>query len=382
MRRRIFGDTHGLFRASVRQFVERAIEPRSEEYRSEGRIPRDVWVEAGRQGFLGLGVESGYGGSDVQDFRFNAVLGEELARQGLAYASAFTVHTDVVIPYLTLLGTPEQKQRWLPRACSGEYVTALAMTEPGAGSDLAAIRTSAERRGDCWTLNGSKTFVTNGDTADLVLLAARTSQQGQGGRGITLFAVESESEGFSRGSRLDKIGQPEASTCELFLSDVQVNQGNVVGEVDRGFIHMMEQLPQERLSSAITNLAHAEAALSETIQYIKGRRAFGQPIGSFQHNKFLVARLVTSLDVTRAFVDDCLLAHVEGQLSPTDAAKAKWWSSEVQNEILDACVQLYGGYGYMREYMVARAWADGRVTRIWAGTNEIMQELIGRSLGL
>jgi alkylation response protein AidB-like acyl-CoA dehydrogenase len=285
------------------------------------------------------------------------------------------------LPYIVKYGTAEQKKRWLPRACAGEIISTVAMTEPSGGSDLAALRTSAVPSGTDWLLNGSKTFITNGYIADLVVVAAKTSPD-KGAKGITLFAVEVGMPGFERGRKLDKVGQPEANTAELFFEDVQVPAENVIGEVDRGFIQMMEQLPQERIGAAVGNLAHVAAILDETLAYAKERQAFGQPIGSFQHNKFLLAELYTRVDVSQAYVDACVLAHSQGELSAVDAAKVKYWTADVQNDVLDACVQLYGGYGYMREYRVAQAWMDARVTKIWGGTNEIMKEIIGRSLGL
>jgi alkylation response protein AidB-like acyl-CoA dehydrogenase len=291
------------------------------------------------------------------------------------------MHFDVTIPYIVKYGTTEQKQRWLPGACSGEILSTVAMTEPSGGSDLAALRTSAVRSGDDWVLNGSKTFITNGYTADLVIVAAKTSPEKRA-KGITLFAVETGMKGFERGRKLDKVGQPEANTAELFFEDLRVPNENVIGEVDRGFIQMMEQLPQERVGAAVGNLAHVVQILDETLVYAKERQAFGQAIGTFQHNKFLLADLYTRIDVTQAYVDACVEAHAEGELSAVDAAKAKYWTAEIQNDALDACVQLHGGYGFMREYRVAQAWMDARVTKIWGGTNEIMKEIIGRDLGL
>jgi alkylation response protein AidB-like acyl-CoA dehydrogenase len=279
------------------------------------------------------------------------------------------------------LTTAEQKQRWLPGFCTGELVAAIAMTEPAAGSDLAGLTTTARRDGEDWILNGSKTFITNGYHADLVVVAAKTSPAKKA-RGITLFAVETGMAGFERGRKLDKVGQPESDTAELFFTDVRVPAANLIGEVDGGFAHMMTMLPQERICAAVSNLAHAEAILAETLDYARQRKAFGQAIGSFQYNKFLFAELVTTLEVAQAFVDQCVQAHTERRLTAVDAAKAKWWSSQVQNQILDSCLQLHGGYGYMNEYRVARAWKDARVTKIWAGSNEIMKEIIGRDLGL
>jgi alkylation response protein AidB-like acyl-CoA dehydrogenase len=291
------------------------------------------------------------------------------------------IHTNCVAPYLVDLGTEEQKQRWLPKFCTGELITALAMTEASGGSDLAGLKSRAVADGEDWILNGSKTFITNGACADLILVAARTSLE-KGAKGITLFAVQADMPGFERGRKLDKVGQPEADTSELFFDDVRVPAANVIGEVDHGFVYMMQRLVAERIGSAVNNLAHARQILDETLDYVKERKAFGTPIGSFQANKFTLAELQTLAEVTQAFVDHCMMAAVDGTLTAVDAAKAKWWSAQAQNDILDACVQLWGGYGYMNEYRVARAWADARVSKIWAGSNEIMKELVGRDLGL
>ncbi|HNM98080.1 MAG TPA: acyl-CoA dehydrogenase family protein, partial [Marmoricola sp.] len=265
--------------------------------------------------------------------------------------------------------------------CTGEMVTAIGMTEPGGGSDLANLKTTAVRDGDGWVLNGSKTFITNGGSCDMVVVAARTSPEKKA-KGISLFAVDTSLDGYSVGRVLDKVGQDESDTAELAFENVRVSDDDLIGPLDTGFISMMQFLPQERLGSAVTNLAHAAQILTETIQYAKDRKAFGQPIGTFQHNQFLLAELVTQIEVTQAYVDQCVLAHTRGELTPVDAAKAKWWTSQVQNDVLDHCVQLHGGYGYMNEYRVARAWRDARVTKIWAGSNEIMKMLIGRDLGL
>lgn len=381
MRRNLYGRDHDSFRELVRAFVRRTLAPRHDEFRAAREISRDVWLEAGAHGLLGLEIPEEYGGSAAGDYRFNAVLGEELARESMAFNSCFQMHFDVAVPYLVQLGTDEQRARWLPAAARGELLMTVAMTEPSAGSDLAALRTSAIRTADGWVVNGSKTFITNGHTADLVVTAVRTSA-GQGAKGISLLAIEAGMAGFERGRKLDKVGQPEANTAELFFANVVVPAENVIGAVDGGFVHMMQLLPQERLSAAVGNVAHAWQALEETLEYVKHRKAFGQPVGSFQHNKFLLADLVTRLDLSQVFVDRCVEEHAEGRLSAVDAAKAKWWTSQVQNEVLDACVQLHGGYGYMRENRVAQAWMDGRVTRIWGGTNEIMKEIIGRELGL
>ncbi|USQ76558.1 acyl-CoA dehydrogenase family protein [Ornithinimicrobium cryptoxanthini] len=381
MRRAIFTEDHDAFRDSVRQFIDRTARPRAEEMIREHSIPREVWLEAGRQGLLGLSIPEEYGGSSAQDYRFNAVLAEEQSRLSAAFSSCMGIHSDVCPPYLVAHGTEEQKQRWLPGIATGELIIAIAMTEPSGGSDLAALKTTAVRDGEDWVINGSKTFITNGHSCDLVIVAARTDPTA-GAKGITLFVLEAGTQGFTKGEPLDKVGQDEADTCELFFTDVRVSDEHRLGSEGRGFILMMEHLTQERVGAAVSNVAHAAQILSETLDYVKERKAFGQAIGAFQHNKFLLAELVTKIDVTQAFVDQCVLAHGEGDLTPVDAAKAKWWSAHVQGEVLDACVQLYGGYGFMNEYRVARAWRDARVTRIWAGSNEIMKEIIGRDLGL
>ncbi|XAS74400.1 acyl-CoA dehydrogenase family protein [Micrococcaceae bacterium Sec5.1] len=379
--RTLFEDDHKAFRSSVAEFIRRSISPDVDEHAASKRIPRDVWQDAGEHGFLGLEVPEEYGGSEAGDYRFNAVLLEELAKVNLALASSMSIHFDVVAPYLVKLSTPEQRKRWLPGFCDGSIVTAIAMTEPSAGSDLAALRTSAVKDPNGgWVLNGSKIFITNGGSADLIIVAARTTPDSRG-KGISLFAVEASMPGFSRGTPLDKVGQPEANTAELYFDNVHLTEGHLIGSLNGGFGHMMELLPQERIGAAVTNLAHARQILDETIEYARNRQAFGQAIGSFQHNKFLLAELVTKTEVTQAYVDQCVAAQVRGKLSAVDAAKAKWWAADVQNEVLDHCVQLYGGYGFMNEYRVARAWKDARVTKIWAGSNEIMKNIIGRDLG-
>jgi alkylation response protein AidB-like acyl-CoA dehydrogenase len=381
MRRTIFEEDHDTFRESCRTFVDRVLRPNQEKHIANHEFGREVWLELGKQGLLGLNVPEAYGGAGVDDPRFSLILAEELSKLAFAYSSCVGIHTNCVAPYLVDLCTEEQKQRWLPNFCIGELITALAMTEASGGSDLAALKTTAVRDGDDWVLNGSKTFITNGACADLVLVAARTSPE-KGAKGITLVAVEAGMPGFERGRKLDKVGQPEADTSELFFDDVRVPAANVIGEVDKGFIYMMERLVAERIGSAVNNIAHARQILAETLDYVKERKAFGTPIGSFQANKFTLAELQTLAEVTQAFVDQCVMEAAQGTLTPVDAAKAKWWAAQAQNDILDACVQLWGGYGYMNEYRVARAWADARVAKIWAGSNEIMKELIGRDLGL
>ncbi len=381
MKRAIYDEDHEAFRSSVKEFLDRSVAPHLEEHLAEKALPREFWLEAGKQGFLGLEIPEEYGGVGAGDYRFNAVIAEELSRVNAALGSCWGIHADITAPYLVQLGTEEQKQRWLPGVASGEILLAIGMTEPSGGSDLAALRTTAVRDGDQWVINGSKTFITNGYSADLVITAVRTSPEKKA-RGITLFAIPATAEGFSRGRKLDKVGQEESDTAELFFENVRLTDDDIVGELDQGFIHMMQKLPQERLGCAIANLAHVRQIFEETVTYTKERTAFGAPVGSFQHNKFLMAEMDTQLDVTQAFVDRCVELHDAGELTPVDAAKAKMWTSEIQNRILDHCVQLHGGYGFMNEYRVARAWRDARVSRIWAGSNEIMKELIGRELGL
>ncbi|UUW90878.1 acyl-CoA dehydrogenase family protein [Pimelobacter simplex] len=381
MNRDIYDDDHEAFRASVREFLERSVIPHVEEHQAKKGLPREFWLDAGRNELLGLEIPEEYGGSGAGDYRFNAVLTEELSKVTASLASCWGIHADICAPYLVELGTEEQKQRWLPSIASGETVLAIGMTEPSGGSDLAGLKTTAVRDGDQWVINGSKTFITNGFSADLIITAVRTSPEKKA-RGITLFAIPADADGFSRGRKLDKVGQDESDTAELFFENVRLGDDHVIGEVDGGFIHMMQKLPQERLGAAISNIAHAKQILVETLQYTKDRQAFGAPIGTFQHNKFLLAELFTQIEVSEAYVDKCVLAHNARELTPVEAAKAKWWTSQVQNEVLDHCVQLHGGYGFMNEYRVARAWRDARVTKIWAGSNEIMKELIGRDLGL
>ncbi len=382
MKRDLYDADHEAFRDSVRSFLDREVKPHWDDYIAQHQFPREMWRAFGEAGLLGLEIPEQYGGAEAGDYRYNAVLAEELGALSMSIASCHSIHADIVAPYLVELTTEEQRERWLPGFCSGELLTAIGMTEPSGGTDLAGLKTTAVRDGDGWILNGSKTFITNGYSADLVVVAARTDPEAKRGHGISLFGVEATLDGFSRGRKLDKAGQDESDTAELFFEDIRVPGANLIGELNRGFIHMMNWLPQERLCNSIGSLAQAAAILDETIAYAKERKAFGQPIGSFQWNKFLIAELVTKIEVTQAYVDRAIAAHAQGTLTAVDAAKVKYWTTEIQNSVLDHCVQLYGGYGYMNEYRVARAWRDARVTKIWAGSNEIMKELIGRDLGL
>ena len=381
MKRTIYDEDHEAFRESVKEFLDRQVVPHLEEHAEAHALPREFWIEAGKQGFLGLEVPEQYGGSEAGDYRFNAVLTEELAKVNMTLPSCVGIHGDIVAPYLVHLTTDEQKERWLPRFCTGELLTAIGMTEP---SRRLRPRRAEDHGGQGRRRLGDQRLQ---DLHHQRLLrrprrGRRAHRPEKKARGITLFGVESDRDGFARGRKLDKVGQDESDTAELSFTDVRVPHENVIGEVDEGFIHMMTFLPQERLGSAITNLAHAAQILTETIQYAKDRHAFGKPIGTFQHNQFLLADLVTRVEVTQAYVDQCVLAHREGDLTAVDAAKAKWWTAQVQNDVLDHCVQIHGGYGFMNEYRVARAWRDARVTKIWAGSNEIMKMLIGRDLGL
>jgi long-chain-acyl-CoA dehydrogenase len=380
MKRDIYNEDHESFRESARTWIDRSVTPNAEKYIQEKSLPREFWTDAGAQGMLGLAIPEEYGGAGADDFRFNAVLTEEMAKVGAWMPTCVGIHADITAPYIVELGTEEQKQRWLPGVAAGEILLGIGMTEPSGGSDLAALKTTAVRDGDEWVINGSKTFITNGYSGDLIVTAARTDPE-KGPKGITLFALEATQEGFSRGRKLDKVGMEESDTSELFFENVRVTDAEIIGELNMGFIHMMQKLPQERIACAIANTHHAKQILAETIQYAKDRQAFGQSIGRFQHIKFLLAELVTQVEVCEAYMDKCVAAHAEGQLSAVEAAKAKWWSSQMQNEVIDHCVQIHGGYGFMNEYRVARAWRDARVTKIWAGSNEIMKELIGRELG-
>ncbi len=381
MTREIYDEDHEAFRASVREFLEREVVPNLETYEKNHGLTRDFWLAAGAAGLLGLEVPEQYGGSEAGDYRFNAVLTEELAKVNMTLPSCVGIHADITAPYLVHLTNEEQRQRWLPKVATGELVLAIGMTEPGGGSDLANLKTTAVRDGDGWILNGSKTFITNGGSADIVVVAARTAPEKRA-KGISLFAVDTKSEGFSVGRVLDKVGMDDSDTAELSFVNVRVSDADLVGPLDTGFISMMQFLPQERLGTAVTGLAHAKQILAETIQYAKDRTAFGQPIGSFQNTQFLLAELVTKVEVAEAYVDQCVVKHTRKELTAIDAAKAKWWATQVQSEVLDHCVQVHGGYGYMNEYRVARAWRDARVTKIWAGSNEIMKMLIARDLGL
>jgi alkylation response protein AidB-like acyl-CoA dehydrogenase len=371
---------HDAFRDNVRAFCDKQIAPRHKEWEQAGIVDRSLWLEAGKQGLLGTDVPEEYGGGGVQDFRYNAVIGEEITRVGVS-GVGFTLHNDVVAPYLLKLGTEEQKQRWLPGFCSGELITAIAMTEPGTGSDLQGIKTSARRDGDDWVVNGSKTFITNGINSDLVIVVAQTDPEA-GAKGFSLLVVERGMKGFERGRNLEKVGLKAQDTSELFFDDVRVPAENLLGTEGSGFLHLMDCLPQERLSIAVVAVAAARKVLDLTVAYCKERKAFGKPIGSFQNSRCVLAELETEVCIAEQLIDRAILEHNAGRFEIKDAAMAKWWTTELQKKVVDSCLQLHGGYGYMLEFPVAKAYLDSRIQTIYGGTTEIMKEIVGRSLGV
>jgi alkylation response protein AidB-like acyl-CoA dehydrogenase len=370
---------HIMFRDGYRDFLQREVLPHHAQWEHDGVVPRETWESAGRQGLLGLGIPEEYGGAGSDDFRYNVVASEEVARAG-ATGLGFQLHCDIVAPYLLRLATPEQKRRWLPGFCSGDLISAIAMSEPGAGSDLQGIQATAVRDGDGYVLNGSKTFISNGISADLVIVVART-EQGRSRRALSLLCVERGMPGFERGRNLDKMGRKAQDTSELFFQDVRVPAANLLGEEGGGFAALMSNLPQERLSIAVGAMAGAEAAFEITAEYCRERRAFGTAIGSFQNNRFKLAEMATELQVGRIFLDRCIEEHCAGRLSAESAAMAKLWCTELEKSLTDRCVQLHGGYGYMMEYRIAKSFLDARVQTIHGGTSEIMKEIVGRALG-
>jgi alkylation response protein AidB-like acyl-CoA dehydrogenase len=380
MRRTLFSDEQDLFRDAFRTFVEREMVPNFLEWDRAGIVPRQLFATAGASGFLGMSVPEQYGGGGVDDFRYNVVFGEELQYQGVAAAGlGMTLHSDICVPYFLSLGTEAQKERWLPGICSGEFITAIGMTEPGIGSDLASMSTTALRDGDHYIVNGAKTFITNGINADLVITAVKTDPT-QRHTGMSLLVIERGMDGFERGRNLEKVGLHAQDTAELFFTDVHVPVENLLGAEGQGFVHLVDNLPQERLSIAVAGVAAAEAALRWTLDYVQERTAFGQPIASFQNTRFALAEMRTEIDIGQTYVDRCVEALNTGDLTAEEAAQAKWWCTELQKRVVDRCVQLHGGYGYMLEYPIARAYVDARVTTIYGGTTEIMKEIIGRSL--
>ena len=380
MARAIFDQEHEAFREAVGTFLDKEVVPFHDQWERDGIVDREVWTKAGARGLLGLQLDEAYGGGGTPDFRYNVVVGEEMTRRGV-YGPAFTLFNDMIVPYLAASASEEQRRRWFRGLCSGETIAAIAMSEPGAGSDLQGIRTSAVDAGDHYVLNGQKTFISNGILADLVVVVARTDPDA-GHQGISLLVVERGMEGFERGRNLEKIGQHAQDTAELFFADVRVPKTNLLGEAGSGFVHLMTNLSQERLSIAVSAATACEVIVDETLRYAKDRTAFGRPIGKFQHNRFVIAEMATEAHIARVFVDDCIAQHLRGELDAKTASMAKYWVTELQNKLVDRGVQMHGGYGYMAEYPIARAFVNSRVQTIYGGTTEIQKEIIGRSLGL
>jgi alkylation response protein AidB-like acyl-CoA dehydrogenase len=382
MQRQLFDESHDMFRQSVRRFVQDRIVTNHADWEAAGIVPRELFAEAGANGFLAMDAPEEFGGGGITDFRYNLVLAEEIQAAGVPGSGlGLTLHNDICLPYFLHLTDDEQKARWLPGICSGELITAVAMTEPAIGSDLASMRTSAELKGDHYVVNGSKTFITNGINADLVIVAVKTDPS-QRHRGMSLLVLERGMPGFERGRNLEKVGLHAQDTAELFFNDVEVPVANRLGAEGDGFVHLVHNLPQERLSIAMAGIAAARAIFDETLVYARERQAFGQPIGAFQHNRFTLAEMATEIEVAQAFVDRCVVALNDTDLTAEEAAMAKWWCTELHKRVADTCLQMHGGYGYMLEYPVARAWVDARITTIYGGTTEIMKEIIGRSLGV
>jgi len=380
--RTLFESEHEAFRESFAAFVAKEITPNYLQWETDGIAPRELFSKAGEYGFVGMAIPEQHGGGGVDDFRFNQVIAEELASAGIGGAGlGLGLHNDITTPYFLELCNDEQAARWLPGIAAGTLITAIAMTEPGTGSDLAGIATTAVRDGDEYVLNGSKTFITNGINGDLIIVVAKTDPSARHA-GMSLMVVERGMLGFERGRNLDKIGLHSQDTSELFFNDVRVPVANLLGEEGAGFRYLTSNLAQERLSIGVTSVASARAALGWTLEYVKDRTAFGNSIGSYQNTKFVLAEVKTEVDIGQAYVDDCVLALNEGTLDPAAAAQAKYWCSDMQQRSVDRCLQLFGGYGYMLEYPIARAYADARVTSIYGGTNEVMKTIIAKSIGL
>jgi alkylation response protein AidB-like acyl-CoA dehydrogenase len=380
MRRTILDDEHEMFRESFRTFIDREIAPHYERWEEAGIVDRSLFAAAGAAGFLAMAAPEQYGGGGVDDFRYNLVIGEELAYSGFASPGVgITLHNDVCLPYYLSMTTDDQKARWLPGICTGELITAIAMTEPGIGSDLASMSTSAIRDGDHYIVNGAKTFITNGINADLVIVACKTDPS-ERHKGMSLLVIERGTEGFERGRNLNKVGLHSQDTAELFFTDCRVPVANLLGTEGMGFMHLVENLAQERLSIAVGAVAASRQALRWTLEYTHERSAFGQPIAAFQNSRFALAEMATEIEIAEVFLDRCVMALCAEELTVEEAAMAKWWCTELQKRVVDQCVQLHGGYGYMLEYPIARAYCDVRIQTIYGGTTEIMKEIIGRSL--
>jgi alkylation response protein AidB-like acyl-CoA dehydrogenase len=379
MKRTLFTEEHIMFRETVRRFIEKEIKPYHETWEHDGIVPRELFLKAGASGLLCMNVPEAYGGGGVDDFRYNIILAEELTRANCT-GPGFSLQTDVAVPYILHFGNEEQKRRWLPKLCSGEHIIAIAMTEPSGGTDLASMKTRAIRTGDQYVMNGSKTFITNGINADLVIVACKTNPE-EAHTGMSLMVVERDMAGFMRGRNLEKVGWHAQDTAELFFEDVHVPVENRLGDEGMGFFYLVNQLPQERLIIAAGAIAGAEAALDWTIDYCQSRQAFGRPIGTFQNSRFKLAEMKTEIQIGRVFIDQCIELHTRGELNADTAAMAKWWTTDLQHRVVDQCLQLHGGYGYMLEYPIAKAYIDMRWAPIGGGTNEIMKELIGKAMG-
>jgi alkylation response protein AidB-like acyl-CoA dehydrogenase len=376
----IYEGEHEDFRATAKAFLEKEVVPFHDQWEKDGIVPRELWKKAGDTGLLCFDVEEEYGGPGIKDFRFNSVLHEEMAKIG-ASGPGFFVHTDIIVPYISHLGTPEQKARWLPGCVSGDIITAVAMTEPGAGSDLQGVRTTAVDKGDHYLLNGSKTFISNGINADLVIVVAKTNPDA-GAHGISLLVVERGMEGFERGRNLDKMGMKAQDTAELSFTDVVVPKENLLGEEGSGFVSLMTLLPQERISVASIAVAAVEQVLELSLDYARTREAFGRPIGRFQNTAFTLAEMATEAYLARLFLNDAVTQLNAGTADTVLASMAKWWTTELQKKFVDQGVQIHGGYGYMMEYPIAKAFVDSRIQTIYGGTTEVQKLIISRHLGL
>ena len=380
MERNIYNDEHKMFAQSLRDFIAKEVLPNNAKWEKAQMVSRESWLKFGEAGYLCMQIDEEYGGLGIKDFRYNALVTEELSRTGSAGpAVGYPLHSDIVAPYIDHYGTEATKKKWLPKMISGEAIGAIAMTEPGAGSDLQAIRTTAVDKGDYYLVNGSKTFITNGYLSDIAVVAVKTDPT-KGGKGTSLLLMEAAMKGFSKGKPFEKIGLHAQDTCELFFENVEVPKENLIGKEGEGFKYMMTELSQERLMVALSAIGAAEGALAKTVQYTKDRNAFGKPISEFQNTRFKLAEVATEVTIGRAFADRCLELHSDKKLDQATASMAKCWLTDLQGKVADICLQLHGGYGYIWEYDIARAWADARVQRIYAGTNEIMKELIARNV--
>ena len=382
MERQIFETEHEDFRETVQRFVAEEVSPHFEQWEEDGIMPREVFRKAADKDMLAMAAPEEFGGLGLDDYRFNQVIVEEGSYAGVTGCLlGLSLHNDICLPYFLEYTTDEQKERWLPGIVDGSLITALAMTEPGIGSDLGSMGTKAIRDNGHYVVDGSKTFITNGINADLIITAVKTDPK-EAHRGISLVVIERGMDGFERGRNLEKVGMHSQDTAELFFNEVAVPAENLLGDEGQGFAYLISNLAQERLSIAIGAVASSQAALDWTLEYVKERTAFGRPVGSFQNSRFRLAEIKTEVDIAQIYIDRCVLALNEGTLTAEDAAAAKWWTTEMAGRVIDECVQLHGGYGYMMEYPIARLWADHRVTRIYGGTNEIMKEIVGRSMGI